>query len=205
MTTKATKQGSYHHGNLRRATLDAAIQLITEQGVNQLTLRKIARRVGASPMASYRHFKNKAALLVTLAHEGFELLYTDMSQSLVQVPAEPLRRLQATGVAYVRFAFTHSTHFRLMFGPSISNRHDYLELERAERLSFELLVGGLQECQRAKCIRSTDARQLARILWSQVHGLAMLILDEQINATDLAEVERLAELATWTTIEGLKV
>ena len=92
-----------------------------------------------------------------------------------------------------------------MFDPSVSNRHDYLELERAERLSFELLVQVLRECQQAKCIRSTDAQELARILWSQVHGLAMLILDEQIVATEQAEVENLAALATWTTIEGLKM
>jgi AcrR family transcriptional regulator len=205
LASSQTKRGKYHHGNLRQAILDAAIQLIAEQGINSLTLREVAQRVGVSPMASYRHFENKSMLLVALAEDGFNRLHNAMNLALDEASTGPLRRLQATGVAYVLFAVTHPSYFRVMFGASIPDRCDYPELHETASKTFDVLVRALVECQQANCIRSNHLEELAQILWAQVHGLAMLILDDQLPEMDLAAVKNLAQAATWTTIEGLKL
>ena len=72
---RSSKPGNYHHGDLRQAVIDSALQLIAERDIQSLTLREIAKRVGVSPMAPYRHFKNKAVLLAVLAQEGFQALH----------------------------------------------------------------------------------------------------------------------------------
>ncbi|HEX8870560.1 MAG TPA: helix-turn-helix domain-containing protein, partial [Lentzea sp.] len=104
----------YHHGDLRRAVLAAAVDAITEHGPAGVSLRDLARRVGVSHAGPVHHFKDKAGLLTALAAEGFALL------------ADALNATRATtdsfvdlGVTYVRFAVQHRAHFEVMFRPDL--------------------------------------------------------------------------------------
>src|SRR5205085_11935081 len=97
----STATARYHHGDLRSALLHAALDILAEHGVPGLTLREVARRAGVSPMAPYRHFDSKDALLAAVAEEGFRRL----GQRLSDTPhADPMADLVAQGMAYVRFA-----------------------------------------------------------------------------------------------------
>lgn len=196
------KQGNYHHGNLRQAVIDSALQLIAEQGIDSLTLREIANRVGVSRMAPYRHFENKAALLVVLAQQGFQALYLRLQ---TVSSAHPLAKLQALGVTYILYAVENPVHYRVMFDSSLSDRSAHPPLYQTALQNFECLVQVLVECQQAGLIGTGDTKELAQIQWSLVHGLSMLLIDRQFSTMGCAPVEELATSALKTLIEGLKI
>jgi AcrR family transcriptional regulator len=200
----ARKQGNYHHGDLRRAVIDTALHLIAEHGIESLTLREIAQRIGVSRMAPYRHFENKAVLLAVLAQEGFQAMHTALQAALDQVSSHPLERLQRIGVAYILFAVQHPVHYRVMFDASLSNRTIYPPLYQTAVKNFDCLVHVLIECQQARLIQAGDPKEFAQINWSLVHGLSMLLIDQQFATMGSAPIEDLANTAVETLINGLR-
>jgi AcrR family transcriptional regulator len=198
------KQGKYHHGDLRRAVIETAWQLIAEQGIESLTLRAISQRIGVSRMAPYRHFQNKAMLLAALAQEGFQALFIHLQAALAQSAPEPLLRWQSLGVAYILYAVANPVHYRVMFDSSLSNRKIYPDLYATALPNFncllEIIVAGQQQQQ----VRAGDPQELAQIGWSLVHGLAMLYIDQQFATMGCAPIEELANSAMVTLIGGLK-
>src|SRR6266581_840610 len=109
----------YHHGYLRRALLDAALHVLTEQGLAGLTLRAVARRAGVSEAAPYHHFASKAALVEALVVETLQQLAQALQEAVQASTGTPLDRLVATGVAYVRFALDHRASFQILYRPEL--------------------------------------------------------------------------------------
>jgi AcrR family transcriptional regulator len=113
------RERPYHHGNLRRGLLDAAIEVIGETGPAAMSMREVARRAGVSSAAPTHHFGDKSGLLTALAAEGFELLAAAMADEY-----ERSHSFREVGVAYVRFAVTNSAHFDVMFRPELLRLDD---------------------------------------------------------------------------------
>jgi len=199
----ARRRGSYHHGNLRRALLDAALELVETQGAQALTLRAAARLAGVSQAAPYRHFADKRALLASVAEEGFRALTEAMRQARAAHGDEPLGRFRALGLSYIRFAVSHSAHFRVMFGREMIDRSAYPGLHDAAAETLGLLVEGLAACQRAGLARQGDPAELAISTWAAVHGLSALLLDGQLGRWDQERVEQLAHGVTASLFLGL--
>ena len=172
--TKET--ASYHHGNLKLALLDAAIAQIKEVGVEKLSLRGIARTVGVSQTAPYRHFKDKNQLLAEVAAQAFSELY-ERSHSLIDPNASALVNIQATGMAYLQYAIENPEKYRLLFGNSIQNRRDYSAMIEAGEKSFQILIDQVELGIEAGDFIPGCSLLLANTLWTQVHGAASLILD----------------------------
>ena len=108
----------YHHGDLRRAMLQAAVRTIRTHGIDGLTLRGVGSALGVSRTALYRHFTDKAALLAAVAAEGFRMLRLDLEAAWNE-GGRGRAGFEAMGVAYVRFAVAHPSHYRVMFGADI--------------------------------------------------------------------------------------
>lgn len=206
------QKNSYHHGDLRQALVEAAIELIAQQDVSSVSLREVARRVGVSHAAPYRHFADKDALLAALAEEGFRGLADALNQAIKQAPDHPLQRLEASGVAYVEYAFAHPSHYRVMFGwyrseQFSSNSQPKLDKNpavfTASQQAFMVLVNIVIDGQEKSVIRSGDPKQLAWVAWSLVHGLAMLLIDAQLPLAHTAEIANIANFMTKTLTEGL--
>lgn len=195
---------NYHHGDLRQALIEAAIALIGEQEVGSLSLREVARRVGVSHAAPYRHFANKEALLAAVAQQGFEGLTEALQRGLAKTTADPVGSLSASGVAYVEWAIAHPSHYRVMFGTSGERFQTYPDLEVAANGTFMVLVEAIAAGQAAGVLQAGEPRQLARVAWSLVHGLAMLAIDSQIKFTSQQELRSLAEFATQSLAVGWK-
>lgn len=194
------KKGSYHHGDLRRGLLDAALEMVRTEGVQQLSLREVARRAGVSHTAPYRHFSSKEALLAAVAEEGFLELERAL-RTAAEKGRTPLEGLQRAGQAYVAFAMEHPGHFRVMFGPGASSQ-PYPELAAATESAFGVLVATLQACIDEGLVVDRPAAELAISAWSIVHGLAQLLLDGPlVQAGDPAE---LAAMVTARLVEGLQ-
>lgn len=158
----------YHHGDLRRALVDEALRIVARDGVGKLGLRDLARAVGVSPAAPYRHFDGRGALLETLAVIGFQR-FTRMMEALADTPAP--ERLNTMGSAYVQFALENANLFRLMFSAEMS-QEQWPGFRMASEAAFQTL--------RAVSGEGPDARITALAAWAKVHGLATLLLDGQI-------------------------
>jgi AcrR family transcriptional regulator len=204
MSETNRKKEKYHHGDLRQATINTAVEIVAVQGVEALTLREVAQRIGVSRMAPYRHFENKSALLAAVAEEGFEMMYRHLQQTLAQLLPEPLPKLQKLGVAYVLYATSHPTHYRVMFGSQIEAITSYPNLDATAKKNFNLLLQSIVECQKAELICRDRPEKIAQMLWSLTHGLSMLIIDGQLSGTEsVTEIEEIANFATRKSITGL--
>ncbi len=188
---------TYHHGDLRRALLDEAVTVLTDQGVGALSLRDLARRTGVSPTAPYHHFKTKADLVCALAEDALN----GLDASLAAADAahdDPADRLRAQGVAYVLFAVSHPEQFRIAFRPEmgdpfagLSKVSSPLPTDTAAFRHLVRVVGDLTD-------DPAEQISLAVACWSLVHGLAALLLDGPLRAlaSDPERVEALARAVT---------
>ncbi|WP_055716577.1 TetR/AcrR family transcriptional regulator [Streptomyces torulosus] len=160
----------YHHGDLRRAILRAALDVIAADGPSALSLRDLARRAGVSHAAPAHHFKDRTGLLTAIAAEGHALLATTLTE------ADDLRD---AGVRYVRFAREHPAHFQVMFRPELL-REDDLELTTARALSSERLRVAVSTARPE--FDGADPRLAAIAAWSLSHGFATLLLSHNLDA-----------------------
>jgi AcrR family transcriptional regulator len=167
-------------GDLADELLKAAAALVAERGPQRFSLREVARRARVSEAAPYWHFASKEALLAGVAEQGFTALAALMAE-VRQRMKDPHRQLQELGVAYVRFALTHPSHLRVMFGPEIRDKSAHPALKVAAERAFGLLVSAMSEGQRAGHVRDGDPEELAVAAWALVHGLSALLIDGQLR------------------------
>lgn len=171
---------SYHHGNLREALIEACLQALSEAPSSDgVSLRELARRVGVTANAAYRHFADKEDLLQAVAARGFRELATRSAHARGRHGADVVSGFRAAGQAYVDFARAHPALFRLMFG-SKKGRETDSELGQAANLAFQ----GVLDLAAEVTGRPVDeARTLTAAVaaWSLVHGLAHLALDGQLQ------------------------
>jgi AcrR family transcriptional regulator len=193
----------YHHGNLRSALLAEAVCVLAEADVASLSLRELARRLGVSHAAPYRHFADKDALLAAIAQQGFDLLAAEVEAAAAQHPEEPSHQLADTGWAYVRFALHQPQHFQVMFGRGTPPQTSQPELLVAGQHAFGSLLRVIETGQRIGRLVSGEPRELAVAAWSQVHGLATLLLDGQLAVADDAECEALVRRCAQIQYGGL--
>jgi AcrR family transcriptional regulator len=198
-----TAKKSYHHGDLRQCLIDAAIELISEEGIRDLSLRQVAKRVGVSHNAPYRHFEDKETLLAEIAAQGFQSLKAAMEMACQNIPQDSSQRLEAIGIAYVNFALAHPAYYRLMFGEYQSNLGKYSSLAKAAQESFLVLVTTIREGQVAKIFRVGDPVDMARVAWSLVHGQSMLALDNKLQVKQEKELEAFLKFSSQILLQGL--
>jgi AcrR family transcriptional regulator len=194
----------YHHGNLRRALLDAALELIESEGVASLSLRAVARRAQVSHAAPYHHFADRAALVAAVAEEGFESLHAK-TLTRMERAVDPRERFRESGIAYVLFAVEYPSHFRVMFSAELEDKSRYSGLQAAAAATYAVLIDAIERCQEAGFARAGDPQTLGYAAWSLVHGLASLILDGHFgpDARTPLGAERLALGVTALLWEGI--
>ncbi len=193
---------SYHHGDLPRALLDAALHLVETEGPAALTLRAVAREAGVSQAAPYRHFANKEAILAAVAEEGFRSLMAAMRQAVDACGPVPLAQLRAVGVGYVTFATSHRSHFRVMFGRGAVDRSRFPALGQVAADTLAMVIDAIAECQRAGLVRDDEpARDLALMAWSCVHGLSALLVEGAVDRP----VMEVADIVTRDLFLGLGI
>jgi AcrR family transcriptional regulator len=187
----------YHHGDLRRALLDAALEIVHDRGLAALTMRAVARKTRVSHMAAYHHFKDKAALLAAVAEEGFRALRQRMLERIACCPDDARAQLRESGIAYVVFAVRNPNLFRVMFGPERAKAAAYPKLDEAAKATFAVVLGLVEQSQEAKTIPTGDVQYVGLHAWALVHGLAMLCIDGRLGpeAREPAHAERIAYAA----------
>ena len=189
-------KGAYHHPDLEGAMVDAAIQIIGRWGVDALTLRNAATRLGVSRSALYRHFKDKSALLARVALEGFRLFRQTLQVAVDLARTNGLDPMEEMGVAYVGFAMANQSHYKTMFSGAIRKCEDYPELNAEADGAFAVLVDAIAAEQKVGRISGTDPVPIAIVIWGGVHGLATLAMAGHLDQSkgpysDLSDLARL--------------
>lgn len=186
---------AYHHGNLRPALIKAALRAIADEGPDGFTLRDVARRVGVSPPAVYRHFRDKEDLLVAVAAECADRLAAMMIAAVADAPADPLERFRATGIAYVRFAVTHPEHFRALSVPGLLERTP-TEQRVGEQQWHDTERKSLADAQAAGLLAPLPLDEVLMSAQALMHGLAHMIIEGRFGEVDEAKATELAIAAT---------
>lgn len=201
--TKKTQAAGrpYHHGDLRRALLDTALQILREERNWDFTLRELARRAGVSHAAPYKHFADKQDLLSAVAALGFDALRRQMQAAIERHADDPVTQLAAMGEAYVVFAVDNPAHFRLMFGPDLIGEQPSPALQEAADASRQVMLETVRKSAAAGLFGSKDADVQALAAWSLVHGLAMLLIDNRLDPMPM-DAHALAAAVTRAFISG---
>ena len=195
-------RAAYHHGNLRKALVDAGLAILKEKGIDGLTLRMVAQRAGVSASAPYRHFQDATHLLAAIAQQGFLELRRSMEVALQAPGLGDLSRLERVGMGYVRFGRRFPDHLRLMFSSKIPAEMRPQELTDAGLAAYRILeesvsasmaqselayesgaAAALEACRVLE--KPVDPRLVAMTAWTFIHGFTMLLIDGHLLPMEL--------------------
>lgn len=177
--------------------------MIKKEGAHHLSLRQVAKNASCTPMATYRHFDSKDALLAEIAKEGFGRLGAEMEEAMKAFPNNPLDQLAAVGQRYIQMALKNPEHLLMMFGGFVS---DKALLKTSGDSTFFALVDLMKRCQQHGLIPAVDPIKQAVCAWSVVHGFAMLIINGNMEflGINLRNYQETSGFVTRAVIDGLK-
>ena len=179
-------RSTYRHGDLRRALLNAGIELARAGGPGAVVLREATRRAGVAPNAAYRHFANRNALLMAVRASALSAVARAMEAELQTISADlphagmARASVRAIGQGYLRFAMNEPGLFCTAFGLSDKQMQSTPELPTGGDSGlnpFELLGAALDELVAAGIMLPRRRAGAEYLAWSAVHGLAMLVVD----------------------------
>lgn len=184
----------YHHEDLRQELIDAGIRLITENGVENLSLRRIAAACGVSHTAPYKHFQNKDDMLAAILQYVLVQFAQGLQESVDRQPGTPPERLMELGKGYVQFMAEHPDYLKILFFTGFMSPVPREELantatDRRPYLLFQQTAIAYLEYLH---IPKAEYRPHLISLWALVHGIAVMLVNQNIDAGPdyLDEVER---------------
>ncbi|MCZ2723112.1 TetR/AcrR family transcriptional regulator [Marinomonas sp. 15G1-11] len=176
---KNTKS-TYHHGDLKQSLVLTATKILKEDGVDGLSMRKLADQVGVSRTAPYHHFKDKTALLCNIAEQGFLLQSKNLSTYIINPKKSNCLTLFKEYVySYIQFAEEHRETYDLMFGRDIWKAENITDSLKSEsKNSFKLWVQWVEILQKEEVLPKTDPPlRVAQTTWATLHGMCRLLID----------------------------
>jgi AcrR family transcriptional regulator len=203
-TTTKTKT-RYHHGDLRASLLKAATAILTESGVDGLSLRKLADRVGVSRTAPYHHFKDKNELLCAIAEMGFNQWHDSAEQIFSQPDLDLRQKYQQFFHGYINYAANNPQLYDLMFGRAIWKQNKATQgLREVAYSSFQHQVRMTKQWQAQGLLPNNHKTlRLAQVTWGTMHGIARLLIDG-IYA-DNSHIDEMCECAVALFTQHLSV
>lgn len=198
------RRRGYHHGNLREALIQAALNLIAEKGAGGFSFADAARSAGVSPAAPYRHFRDRDALLADVAERGFTLFAKRLSEAWDDGRPDPFVAFERTGQAYLAFAREEPSHYSAMFEAGI-DRNATPDLRRASDDAFAVLRRAAETlCALAPEGNRPPALMVALHIWSLAHGIASLFTRNEAGSRTMPMTpEDLLEAGVLVYLQGL--
>jgi AcrR family transcriptional regulator len=195
MRARVPKKQAYHHGDLGNAALAEVLVVLSERGARGVTFAEVARRLGVTAAALYRHYADPQALLAAAAVESFELFATVLRAAKASTPHE---RLLVMADAYLAFALKHPARYELMFGLRMEGGKPE-SLERAGSAAFSVLTDAISAYRPDATERVVN--DIAEQVWAICHGFASLV-GNGIMAADKREAQALLAEAIRLIVEG---
>jgi AcrR family transcriptional regulator len=196
----------YHHGDLRRVLVEAALQLVSEGGMDAVSVREAARRAGVSPGAPFRHFPSRDALMQAVAEEAQRRFRAEIEAALAASPAgDPLGRFRALGLAYLRWAMRNPTYFEVISSRRLFD-HDRAAAVAGDNAELIALTERtLAEAFAAGQLRTADLKAVQIAGRALVYGFARMNIDGHFPRWGVAapEAERTAAAILDLFIDGI--
>jgi AcrR family transcriptional regulator len=180
---RVAKKAAYHHGDLKNALIRAGTQILSSDGVAALSLRKVAQLAGVSHAAPYAHFQDKQALIAAISTEGYRRLYEAIRAAAERHAGDPAAQLVECAWAYVKFALDDPAHFKVTMSGIVEKEQDFPAFVEMSQKSFTLVVELVEMGQQAGVLRPGPPDLVAVGIWSLLHGLASLLLENQISSS----------------------
>jgi AcrR family transcriptional regulator len=196
----------YHHGDLRRVLVEAALQLVAEGGMDAVSVREAARRAGVSPGAPFRHFPSRDALMQAVAEEAQRRFRAEIEAALAAAPpGDPLGRFRALGLAYLRWAMRNSTHFEVISSRRLFDHDRAATVSSDNAALIALTERTLADAFAAGQLRTSDLKEVQIAGRALVYGFARMNIDGHFPRWGVAapETERTAAAILDLFIEGI--
>ena len=200
----------YHHGDLRRVLVEAALRLAEQGGPAAVSVREAARRAGVSPGAPFRHFESRDALMTAVAEEAQRRFRAEIEIALAQVPADdpsssPLRRFRAFGLAYLRWAIRNPAHFEIISSVRYFDHDGATKLSRDNAELIAMTERMLAEAFAQGALRTSKLKPVLIAGRALVYGFARMNIDGHFPRWGVAkaETERTAEAILDLFIDGI--
>lgn len=196
---QAAPRSTYRHGDLRRALLEAGIELARAGGPEAVVLREATRRAGVTPNAAYRHFASRDSLLAAVRAEAVAAVARAMEEEYRAVPsdgsatAQARARLRAVGSGYLRFAFSQTGLFRTAFGGSFQVDNAASKAGASGLNPFQHLNAALDDLVAAGALPASRRQGAEYLAWSTVHGMALLALDGPMQGLPPAALDAMGQ------------
>lgn len=186
----------------RNRILNCACDLLVSEGPQALSMRKLAKRVGVTAPALYRHFSNKEAVLVELVGEAFKLFSHYLYRALEG--ETPAARFSLTGRYYLQYALEHPRFYELLHGAHEIMGHEELPKEASKHACAvgQFMVDRVREGMECGMLRPGDSEDVARTIWALTHGL-ITIYQRGLLRTDEAGFRKLFLESTWMLMGGI--
>lgn len=192
----------YHHGNLRQALIDAAVELIGELGPHGFSMAQCARRAEVSSGAPYRHFADKDALLIAVAEQAHDKLGA-AQQAAMQGIEDPLMRFRAQGLAYVQWAVDNPVHFRVMNLPEVGHPNRSEKLQQAWQANLADARALIADSQMSGSLGPGDPAIVMLAGQAMTYGLARMFVDGQMDWLGIGDDQATAVADAVTLLLGV--
>ena len=203
---RAAAPKPYHHGDLRRALIEAALRLAEEGGAEQVSVREAARRAGVSAGAPFRHFETRDALMTAVAEEAQRRFRAEIDAALAEAPAgDSLRRFRAFGLAYLRWAMRNPAHFEIISGGRHFDHAGAAGLSRDNAELIDMTERMLADALAQGQLGPSDLKTVLIAGRALVYGFARMNLDRHFPRWGVADndIERTAEAVLDLFIDGI--
>ncbi len=192
---KDETRGNYHHGDLHHSLLRTATKMIEENGVDGLSLRKLAAKMGVSRTAPYHHFKDKNQLLCAIAEDGYKKYLQRATELFNDKVLSMDKKFSSFVHSYVKFAYQNPEFYELMFGHAIwKTQKSTPQLRDAAYPCFHHQVEMTKQWQQVGLLKADeDTVRLSQVIWGTLHGITKLLIDGIY--TDPSNIEKMCDCA----------
>jgi AcrR family transcriptional regulator len=170
---------NYHHGNLKEALISAGLEILSEKGIEGLSLRNVAKKIGVSHTAPYNHFSDKQALLAAISTAGHEQLYKVLMNTFKKSKHSSTDIMVEIAWSYLQFALDDPDKYKLMFSGALEDERNHPGYMAISLKSISLFEEIIAFCQSKRQLAEGKVEMVAIKLWSSVHGFTTLILEDQ--------------------------
>jgi AcrR family transcriptional regulator len=199
--SKKPERKPYHHGDLRRALIEAAIEQLHTSAPTKVSLRGVAESVGVSHTAAYRHFRDKSELMGAVSETGF-LQLRDRLAEAKRGHNLFRRQFERMSRAYIAFALEQRTTYRLMFGPRFIEQLTRAGVAESAHAAFAELLTAVMKAQSRGEVRGESPFLISQTAWALLHGLALFYLDGELGPEVDSAIATSASKFLWEGIQA---